>query len=307
MTLVAAVVGERSLWLVADRRLSVAQKAPQDDALKVFSLDATDGVALFGYAGLGATAKKAQPAQWMSNVLRGRAVDIESAMVAIADAASRQLPQHLARLPLAGTAVHTVLVPAFVGGQPRLYTIDTTQPKDGSVGETAINRHMSEHISVPSAFCPLFRAIGSGASSFPSARDWWRPFISLMRACDRGQVRPHVVAGRLAGLAHAVYLKAPNAHVSANCVVTWRFNPAYAGKWSSGHALFSAGQFEPNAPGLPTVVQGLDLQAVVAVIRSHAEKTILQVRAGKLDTQVDRGTMNTELGKLPRLPDELLP
>ena len=56
MTLVATINTPESIWLLADRRLTYKGRPPKDDAHKVMVLEATDGVALLGYAGLGATA-----------------------------------------------------------------------------------------------------------------------------------------------------------------------------------------------------------------------------------------------------------
>lgn len=72
MTLIMAVTGPESIWLLADRRLSYADHSPKDDARKVMFLESTDGAAILGYAGLGATARGTEPADWMSAVLRGR-------------------------------------------------------------------------------------------------------------------------------------------------------------------------------------------------------------------------------------------
>jgi hypothetical protein len=55
VTLVLTVNGFDSIWLPADRRISYKDHAPKDDAGKVMFLDTTDGVAILGYAGLGAT------------------------------------------------------------------------------------------------------------------------------------------------------------------------------------------------------------------------------------------------------------
>ena len=70
MTLVLTVNGPETIWLLADRRLSYEGRSPKDDARKVMFLETTDGVAILGYAGLGATARGTEPADWMSAVLR---------------------------------------------------------------------------------------------------------------------------------------------------------------------------------------------------------------------------------------------
>ncbi len=77
MTLIVTVNGPETVWLLADRRFSGPRGVHRDDATKILTLEATDGVALIGYAGLGATAQGTEPANWMSAVLRGRNLTIE--------------------------------------------------------------------------------------------------------------------------------------------------------------------------------------------------------------------------------------
>ncbi|HEX2873078.1 MAG TPA: hypothetical protein VHP33_17570, partial [Polyangiaceae bacterium] len=68
MTLAVGIAGEESIWLMVDRRLT-ANKPPvngryevlTDDATKLLVLDATDGVALLGYSGLGLTVGGMEP------------------------------------------------------------------------------------------------------------------------------------------------------------------------------------------------------------------------------------------------------
>jgi hypothetical protein len=56
MTLVLSVHNRDTMWVVVDRRLSYGRgRRPVDDAVKVMSLETTDGVGLLAYAGLGAT------------------------------------------------------------------------------------------------------------------------------------------------------------------------------------------------------------------------------------------------------------
>lgn len=52
----------------------------KDDARKVMIPETTDAVAILGYAGLGATALGTEPADWMSNVLRGQNLPLEQSL-----------------------------------------------------------------------------------------------------------------------------------------------------------------------------------------------------------------------------------
>jgi hypothetical protein len=47
-------------------------------------LETADGVAILGYAGLGATALATEPAHWMRAVLRGRVLPLERSLEVLA-------------------------------------------------------------------------------------------------------------------------------------------------------------------------------------------------------------------------------
>jgi hypothetical protein len=55
-------------------------------------LETTDGVAILGYAGLGATAGGTEPADWMAAVLRCRNFPLEQSLGILADAMKAQMP-----------------------------------------------------------------------------------------------------------------------------------------------------------------------------------------------------------------------
>jgi hypothetical protein len=123
MTLVVTINGPETIWLLADRRLSTTSgRVLKDDGCKVMLLETTDGVAILGYAGLGATAQGTEPADWMSAVLRSRNLPLEQSLGVLAEAIKKQLPRHMARMPR--PAAHYVIVPAFLGKELRLYSID---------------------------------------------------------------------------------------------------------------------------------------------------------------------------------------
>jgi hypothetical protein len=86
VTLILTVNGRESIWMLADRRLSCKGRSPKDDARKVMLVETTDGVAILGYAGVGATALGTEPADWMAAVLRGRNLPLEQSLGVLARA-----------------------------------------------------------------------------------------------------------------------------------------------------------------------------------------------------------------------------
>ena len=159
MTLGLSIQGPETIWLLADRRLSYEKKAPKDDARKIMFPEATDGVAILGYAGLGATALGTEAADWMSAVLRGRKHPLEQCLGILADAIKKQLPGHMLFMPK-GSAAHTVVIPAFVEGDLRLYTIDIVLAPDGKF-HFRWTKHVS-NVPLGSQLPPRIALGGSG-------------------------------------------------------------------------------------------------------------------------------------------------
>ncbi len=86
MTLILTVNKKESIWMLADRRLTIKNIPVRDDACKIMTLDATDGTAILGYSGLGATVIGTEPADWMSATLRGRKGTLEQYLEILANA-----------------------------------------------------------------------------------------------------------------------------------------------------------------------------------------------------------------------------
>jgi hypothetical protein len=171
MTLVLSLVGPESVWTVADRRLTDRGRVVREDARKLMFLEASNDVAILGYAGLGATARGTEPAGWMSSVLRGRNWPIEQSLTALAEALKRELPPHLAGLRVQQGPAHNVIVSAFVNDEARIYTIDLALSPDRK--QTAF-RHARWVVSTEenAPRTPRFALAGSGAPGAVISSDW---------------------------------------------------------------------------------------------------------------------------------------
>src|SRR5690349_1170201 len=113
MTLILTAQSPGTIWMLADRRLSRGPHTLSDDAVKVLTLETSDGQALLGYSGLGRTAAGVQPSDWMSAALRGGNGTLEQALLLLREAMAEQFLPHLAPLE----TDHSVLVTAFVNGE----------------------------------------------------------------------------------------------------------------------------------------------------------------------------------------------
>jgi hypothetical protein len=200
VTLVLTVNGPETIWLLADRRLSRKGHAPKDDGCKVMVLETTDGTAVLGYSGLGATIHGTQPADWMSAVLRGRNIPLEQSLGVLAEAMRKQFPRHMLAMPSeASGPAHNVLVPAFLGDEARLYTIDIALLQNGMRQSFRYTRHVVDRPpSKPRT--PRLAIAGSGMQYLLRDKKWMRSLLRLANAYDREQVGPHAVADHFAKL-----------------------------------------------------------------------------------------------------------
>ncbi len=201
MTLVIAINGVGSIWMLADRRLSYRGRPPKDDARKIMLLSTKDATAILGYAGLGATALGTEPSDWMSAVLRGRNMPLEASLGAIADAMKRQLPRHMLRIRGSSGPSHNVLVTALVGDEPRFYSIDLGFLGDRRQFNFRYTRHTTNAGRVPRIV-----VAGTGGLYLSKEQTWVRPLLSLVRDYDRKCISARPVADYLARLNNRAYL-----------------------------------------------------------------------------------------------------
>lgn len=307
MTLVLSVHSRDSLWLVVDRRLSYGtSRPPVDTAVKVMNLETPDGVGLLAYAGLGATPRGTQPSEWMSAVLRGRGGStFEHALGALAAAANKELPRHLARMPGGG---HFIIIPAFVRGVGcRLYSID-------NVVDRRTKRHWyryTSHQRTAEPGSPSVRlAVGGTGGIYLALKDgsWQRALLSLVNAHDRGKVSDQVIADQLASLNYEAHQEVRDGSVGPRCIVVWRRRPdARGGAPGGGHQFYTAIDRDQDSATIPTIANGMDVQGIAGVLMTAFQARVAShgLRSGAA-FDIDTDGMNRLLAKLPFEPDEKL-
>jgi len=299
MTLVVTVNGRESIWLLADRRLSYKACPPKEDGRKVMFLETTDGVAILGYAGLGATALGTEPADWMSAVLRGRNLPLEQSLGVLAEAIKKQLPRHLVRISGYDSAAHNVVVTAFVGNEARLYTIDLAFTPDRKSYHFRYTRHVVDNPTSATARPPRLAIGGTGGLYLHRDKKWQRSLLHLVGASDRGQVSPYAVADHLASLNNEVHSGIHDKSVGPRCIVAWRHRKEGVHGGGGGDQSYTGTTRDTNSWGLPTITNGMDMQAFISVIMPH-----MLAKANGQD--LDEDELNAELGRLPDKPDENL-
>ncbi len=293
MTLVVAVTGPESIWLVADRRLSAIGRAPRDNACKVMTLESTDGVALLGYAGLGATVHGTEPSDWMSAVLRGRNLPLEQSLGVLAQALQRQFPRHLR-----GDEGHQIIAPAFVGNLPRVYVVDVIISPDRK--RVGFRGGRLENEKPPKT--PRVVLGGSGAAHLIKNQGALRFLDRLIRAHDRGKVSARAVADYLAKMNHSVHRL--HKTVGPSCIVTWRFRKDGVHKGGGGHSFYSGTTADASSPAIPTIATGIDVRSIVGLLWPHMEKTMEAMKKNEPPPEPNQEEINEALARLPHGPDE---
>lgn len=270
MTLLIAMVSNESIWLVADRRLTVGKRVVREDAIKQFRLSASDGDAMLAYAGLGATGAGREPSAWMSSVARGHWMTVEQYLNEISQAMRRRFPKHL--VGIKGAAEHQVYVPAIVGGRPRMYFIGLRL--EGSPRRLMYKDARMMFQPAPGVFVDQqMRLAGSGASRVQNSKLWLGNLRRTVRAYEAGKVRGPVVADLFARLNYDVSKLEPT--VGPNCIVLWMGIPKGGAMGDQGAQFYSrTARVEPDRL-VPMIIGGLDQgawgEAWASVLRPFME------------------------------------
>lgn len=306
MTLVVAVTTPESIWLLADRRLCRHGRQPIDDGQKVMVLETTDGVAILGYAGLGATARGTEPATWMSGVLRGRTLRLEQSLDVLARAMHDQLPRHMASLP-ASTPAHHVIAVAFVEGEPRAYSIDLVLRRARNGCDFRYTRWVVDRPPRPRA-TPWLALAGTGGEVLVKNETWMRPLLRVVRAHDNGKISRGEVAKCFANLSYDVSLLEKS--VGPRCTIVWRARRGGRHKMGGDVWCYAGLKREADSTGPATISNGMDIRALSQAIMPIMMKNIMDQLAHQPISDSSRAeetaAMNAALALLPDKPEERL-
>jgi hypothetical protein len=292
--------------MMADRRLSCKGRAPKDDARKMMFLDTTDGMAILGYAGLGATALGTEPADWMSAVLRGRNLPLELSLGVLADAMKAQFPRHMVQIPRDYNAAHNLFATAFLGDEVRLYTIDLVFASDRKSYQFRYTRHVAERLALAKARTPRVGIGGSGALYLVRNKKWMRSLLSLIRTYDRGRVSSQAVADQLANLNEQVHLGVTDKSVGPRCIVGWRHRKGGIHIGGGGHQFYTGTTRDACSPALPTITNGMDVRALLEAMWPRIRQKLDSLGTGQHSRDWNTQEINAELARVPDRPDEYL-
>lgn len=264
-------------------------------------LDTTDGMAILGYCGLGITGNGTEPSEWMSAVLRGRNFPLEQSLGVLAEAMRRELPKHMVLLRADGGPRHNLIIPAFIGNEVRLYTIDLVLGANRKSDLFLYTRHETRESTLARARTPRLAIFGSGAPYLISnMKKWIRQLLQLVNASDRKQASSYAVADYLAGLNREVHLRVSGT-VGPTCIVAWRHRRDGIHKGGGAHQFYTHTYRDRSTPALPSIALGMDFNAVCEAL-SHFDV----MQPGEVPAKLDKDEVNAKLAQLPDKPDENL-
>jgi hypothetical protein len=264
------------------------------------SVETDDGVAIIGYSGLGATSLGNEPSEWIGNVLRGRRYSLEQCLGTLAGAIKAQFPPHLARMH---HPFHTMVVPAFLGDDARIYTIDLLLAPNRS--DYAFR--YAHHIRPDTGKAPRLTAAGSGSVYLTTSDGaWMRELLRLVNAHDRRRIGPLVVADWLARLSYRVHMGTRDGSVGPRCIVAWRYRQHSANGGGGGSQYYTRESRDSASPALPTIANGQDVRAIARVFMPYWMENISRMASGNAPLPFDDDAINADLGQLPTDPDERL-
>jgi hypothetical protein len=289
--------------MLADRRLSSRGRVLRDDARKVMFLETPDGMAILGYAGLGATEAGTEPSDWMSRVLRGRNLPLEQSLAVLAEALKKQFPQHLLRIGGTAPPAHIVCISSFLEKEPRYYTIDLVFAADRRNCALRYTRQVVKKPGLTNPKTPRIGVAGSGKQYLARGdiKKWMRPLLRIVKAHKHRQVSAHTVADHLASLNNEVHLG--DKSVGHRCLVAWRHRKGSAGDGGGDFQFYTGTTRDDSSMDVPIIAHGMD---ILAIARASMMEQIEAMVTGNSPPQVDDHEINARLARLPDKPDELL-
>ena len=98
-----------------------------------------------------------------------------------------------------------------------------------------------------------------------------------------------------------MHLALRDASVGPRSIVAWRHRKGSRHKGGGGHQFYTGAERDGTDP-LPTIVNGMDVRALVSVLMPQ----FMKMRPGEPPPEFTPDDINAELAKLPDKPDETL-
>jgi hypothetical protein len=111
--------------------------------------------------------------------------------------------------------------------------------------------------------------VGSGISYLMQDKEWEHNLLRMVKAHDSGRVTAYAVADYLAILNNTVHFGVRSQTVGPRCIVAWRYREGGIHKGGGGQQFYTGTIRDSNEASLPTIATGMDIHAIVGVIKPH--------------------------------------
>jgi hypothetical protein len=141
-------------------------------------------------------------------------------------------------------------------------------------------------------------------------KGWQRDLLSLLNAHDHGKVSDYLIADQLARLNFEAHQGVRDGTVGPRCIVVWRRRRDARRPASGGaHQFYTGVERDRKSDGIPTIANGMDVQAIAGVSMKHFLARFGDHPIGASLTMSDEemAELNRLVAKLPSEPDENLP
>jgi hypothetical protein len=137
-------------------------------------------------------------------------------------------------------------------------------------------------------------------------RKWQRSLLRMVRANDRGQISALSVADHLANLNNEVHKGISDKSVGPRCIVVWRNRRGGVHHDGGGQQFYTGTIRDPNS-SFPSIVNGMDMQALVGAHMPLLMKSVEAILAGQPPKQLlNDEEVKEAVALLPDKPDERL-
>jgi hypothetical protein len=258
----------------------------------------SDGVAIVGYAGLGATRAGNEPSAWINAAFRNQNGTVEQCITALAAASAAELPRHLDQFPSDYPRRQLIVAVCLVDGKPTMYTIGIGK----KVGDAQFLAEIAKPM-LPSGRAARIVAVGSGAEILSADRRWIRPLLRLVTAVDHGRITPQQVSKQLAQI--NVMVSERTTTVGPRSIVALRISPS-----GGSHDGYTGDQHDDSSPQVPQLLQGFDIGAFAQALMTNI-RSDLMFRPGtdddeRLHKQRMQQAGEDAINSVPRIPDPKL-
>jgi len=272
-------------------------RPPKEDGIKLLRLERPDGIALLGYAGLGASLAGLEPSDWMNAVLRNSNAPLQETLLMLASAVRDQIPHQLLKIPGLGDHAHTILAPSLIsnGTRPCLFAITLN-----------LRARTNDHQIIVQRLPPRIR-IGVAGSATPYVLKNKPALIKLQRlvkAHERGRLSASAVADAFSKF--NLEMSRKDSQVGPRCIVAW-YHSKQSRSNKGGNYQFYDEDTPDHSPGrsIPMNSGGIEMNLLGEALLAEFLKRVDWEGENMLGQPMTQDELNKLVADLPKVPTVL--